>query len=241
MMKASQREEMRLTLAGHLEELRRRLGISLAALLIAVAVAWTQVDRLLDVLLQPAQPWIPRLAFFSPTEPFTAYLHIATLAGLAVAMPVLLWQVWEFIRLGLSRQERVWGTTFIVAGSGLFVAGVAFAYAVVLPLSLRVLLGIGRIALEPVLSIQQYVSFVTSLLFWCGVLFELPMLLWLLAKVGVVSAEWLRQQRPYAILILVILAAVLTPTTDLVSLTLMTIPLLLLYELSILIARPLQR
>ena len=227
-------EGLRLTLAGHLEELRRRLGVSLAALVLAVGISASQVERILQWLRRPAEELMPQLAFFSPSEPLFAYVKVATLAGLILAMPVILAQLWGFVRTGLSPRERSYGLTVIGLGSLQFLAGAACAYYLLLPVSLRLLLGIGRGTLEPVISIDRYLSFVTTMVVWCGVVFELPVVLFALAKVGLVTPEWLRQQRPYAILVLVILAAVATPTTDPVTLLLMAVPLWLLYELSIL-------
>ena len=226
-----------LTLAGHLEELRRRLAIGLAALCLGIGISATQAERLMRWLQQPAQPYLTRFAFFSPTEPLLAYLKVAVLAALTVSMPVLLWQLWAFVRTGLTIRERHMGLALAGWGSALFVGGAAFGYAILVPVSLRVLLSIGRDRLEPVISIDTYLSFVSTLLLWCGVIFELPIVLWLLAKVGVVTPEWLRQQRPYAILVLVILAAIITPTTDPVNLLLMSCPLIVLYEVSIHVAK----
>ena len=172
-----------------------------------------------------------------PIEPLVAYVKVACLAGVLLAMPIILSQLWGFVRAGLSRRERSYGLTFVWWGSVLFAAGVAFAYYVLLPVSLRFLLGIGHGTLAPVISIDTYLSFVTSIAFWCGVLFELPAVLYLLATVGVVTPAWLRQSRPYAILVMVIIAALVTPTTDPVSLLLMAAPMVLLYELSILTVR----
>lgn len=226
-----------LTLAGHLEELRRRLGISLAAFLVATILCWTQVERLIEWLQHPAGSWLPRFAYFSPTEPLVAYLKVAGLGGCLLAMPVLLWQLWAFVQSGLQWKERYYGLLFIWWGSAQFLAGAAFAYFGLLPVSLKVLLGIGRHVLEPMISIDRYLGFVTALVFWCGLIFELPVVLVVLAKVGVVTPEWLRQQRSYAILVLFIVAALATPTTDPVNLLLMALPLVVLYELSILITR----
>ena len=230
-------DEPFLTLAGHLEELRWRLGVSLAALFIAVgfSLAWT--DRIIRWLQRPVVGRLPRFAYFSPVEPLMAYLKVALLSGLILAMPVILWQLWAFIRSGLTQREQSLGFTLIVWGSAQFLAGAAFAYYGLVPESLRFLLGIGAGLLVPVISIGQYLSFVTTLLFWCGLIFELPVVLFVLAKAGITTPEWLRQQRPFAILVLVIIAAVVTPTTDPVNLMLMTVPLILLYELSILITR----
>ena len=234
---ADARPEPALTLAGHLEELRRRLGIGLAALLLAVGISGSQVERLVAWLRRPAGVLLPHFAYFSPAEPLLAYLNVSILAGLILAMPVILWQLWGFVRSGLTRRERGLGLAFVWWGSVQFMAGVAFAYYVLLPVSLRLLLGIGRASLEPVISIQRYLAFVTSLAFWCGIVFELPVIVWLLAKIGIVTPAWLSHQRPYATLLLVIIAAVVTPTTDPVSLFLMALPMLLLYECSIVMAR----
>ena len=226
-----------LTLAGHLEELRRRLGVSLAALFIATGVSLVWTERIIRWLQRPVAGVLPRFAYFSPVEPLMAYLKVALLSGLFLAMPVILWQLWGFVRSGLTRRERSSGLAFIVWGSLQFLAGAAFAYYGLVPVSLRFLLGIGAGLLVPVIAIDPYLSFVTTLLFWCGLIFELPVVLFVLAKAGIVTPEWLRQQRPYAILVLVILSAIVTPTTDPVNLLLMAAPLWLLYELSILVVR----
>ena len=227
----------RLTLAGHLEELRRRLGLSLLALLAATGVSFLRAGDIVRWLQRPVQGLIPRFAFFTPTEPLAAYLKVAGLAGLVLAMPVILSQVWGFVRSGLTPRERVSALLFAGWGSLQFAAGTLFAYFVLLPVSLRVLLRVGDGDLLPMISIDRYVSFVTTVLFWSGLTFELPVLVWALARVGIVTPEWLRQQRPYAILVLVIIAAVVTPTTDPVNLLLMALPLVLLYECSILLSR----
>jgi sec-independent protein translocase protein TatC len=227
----------KLTLADHLEELRRRLCVSLVALFVAIGVSWTQVERIIDWLKRPAEGLFTHFAFFSPTEPLIAYIKVAALSGLILAMPIVLAQLWGFIQSGLTKRERAYGLAFILWGSVLFAVGAAFAYFVLLPTSLHLLLGIGRSYLEPMLSIDKYISFVTTLAFWCGAIFEIPAVLFLLAKVGIVTSKWLAQQRPYAILVLLVVAALVTPTTDPASLLLMAIPMVLLYELSIWITR----
>jgi sec-independent protein translocase protein TatC len=230
-------EEPRLTIAGHLEELRRRLGVTLAALLVAIGLSMIHVERVIGWLQRPAEGRLLQLAFFSPTEPLVAYVKVAVLAGLILAMPVILSQLWRFVRTGLTRGERSYGLAFVWWGSLQFLAGAMFAYYVLLPVSLKFLLGIGQSYLEPVISIDRYLAFVTTLMFLCGLVFQLPIALFVLAKAGIVTAEWLRQQRPYAILVLVIIAAIVTPTTDPITLLLTAIPMTLLYELSILITR----
>jgi sec-independent protein translocase protein TatC len=232
-----QAPETPLTLAEHLEELRRRLGIAFAALLVSVALAATQATRLVDWLQRPAESLLPHFAFFAPTEPLMAYITVSVLAGACLAMPVLLWQVWAFVRSGLTPRERALGRAFVWWGTFQFLAGVLLAYYVLVPVALRVLLGIGRAQFEPVISIGRYLAFVTGMVFWCGLAFELPVVLALLASVGIVTSEWLRQQRPLAVLSLVIVAAIVTPTTDPINLLLMAVPLVGLYELSIVVTR----
>ena len=226
-----------MTLAEHLEELRRRLGRMLAAWLFATGVSWTQADRLVAWLKRPAAPLLPHLVFLSPTEPLMAYLTVTMLAGVIVSMPVILWQGWGFVRRGLTSRERTLGAIFVWWGSLLFAAGVAAAYYGILPVSLNYLLRMGQGTLEPMISIRTYLSFVTTIMGWCGLIFELPLGLWVLATVGVVTSEWLRQQRPYAILVLVMVAAIVTPTTDPINLLLMAVPMVLMYEISIVITR----
>ena len=232
----ARREESWLSLAGHLEELRRRLGVCLAAFVLAGGASLAWMEALIGWLSRPAEPYLVTFAFFSPTEPLVAYVKVAGLAGLAGAMPVLLWQAWAFASPGLRPEERRHGAAFIGWGSALFVLGVAFAYTALLPASLRVLLGLAGRWFEPVLSIDQYLGFVTSLAFWCGVIFELPLVIVVLSRVGIVTPAWLQQQRPYAVLVIVIAAAILTPTTDVLSLLLMVVPIVVLYEVSIVVA-----
>ncbi len=226
-----------LSLAAHLEELRRRLGLSLLVFLAATGVAGWQAGRLIEWLRAPVEDVLPLFAFFSPTEAFVAHVKVAILGGALLSLPFILAQAWLFIRRGLTDRERSQGLAFVGWTTALFLTGAAFAYFVLLPISLRFLLGIGRAYLEPVISIDRYVSFVTSMIFWSGMSFELPAVLVLLSRLGIVTSEWLRQQRPYAILIIVIVAAVATPTTDMVSLLLLAVPLVVLYEASVWLTR----
>ncbi|MBI3011766.1 MAG: twin-arginine translocase subunit TatC [Candidatus Omnitrophica bacterium] len=121
-------EEPRLTVIGHLEELRRRLGISLAAFLIAAGISATQMERILHWLQQPVHPLVPAFAFFTPTEPLIAYTKVAVLSGFLLAMPVMLSQFWAFVRPGLTRRERAYGLAFVGWGGAQFLAGGMFAY-----------------------------------------------------------------------------------------------------------------
>lgn len=230
-----------LTLTEHLEELRRRLTISVATFVLAVGVGFRYAETVITWLQRPLGARLVPVVYFSPTEPLAAYLRVSLLVGVAAAMPVFLFHVWGFAKSGLTARERRLGTVLVVWGSAQFLAGVAFAYWALLPISLRVLLSIGQGTLMPLLSIDQYLRFVTGILWWCGLIFELPVVLWILSMVGIVTSEWLRQQRPYAIVILVTMAALVTPTTDPVNLLLMAVPLCGLYELSVWVTALAQR
>lgn len=232
-MEVPPHDSTELTLVEHLTELRKRLGLSLLFFLAASMACFSQVEPIVQFLRRPIAGEVYKFAYFSPTEAFVAYVKIAAVSGLIVSMPLILWQMWAFIKPGLSKKERGYGLVFVGWGSVLFLIGVAFAYAVLLPVSLRFLLGIGESVFEPLISIDRYLSFVITLALGCGLMFELPVVLGTLAKIGLVTPEWLRHQRPMAILGLVVVAALITPTTDIVNLTLMTLPLLALYELSI--------
>ncbi len=225
-----------MTLVDHLDELRRRLAWCLLAVVLGSGVGFAFAGHLLEFLKRPSGVLLPQLAFFSPTEALGAYMRVAVTFGVVVALPVLLYEVWAFIESALTRTERLLGLLFVWLGSLLFAGGVAFAYAVLLPVSLRVLLTIGSPSLMPMISVSRYLSFVCGLLLACGAVCELPLVIMLLTKLGVVTPQALRQQRGVALVAILVVAAILTPTTDAISLLLMALPLAALYELSILLA-----
>ena len=227
----------RLTLREHLEELRRRLLLVVATAAVAAIVAFAYAERLIHWLKAPAGDQLPRLAFFSPTEALTATMKVAVFCGAVAALPVALTQLWAFVRPALTPKQHRYGVAFVWWGSILFVAGAAVAYYVMLPLFLNFLLGFGRSYGEPIISLNQYLSFVTGIMLACGAVFELPLVVFLLTRVGLVTSQALQRQRGLALIVLLIVAAILTPTTDAVSLLIFTGPLWLLYEASIFVAR----
>ena len=227
----------RLTIAEHLEELRRRLGICLAAVLAGSAGSFAFCDRIVEWLKRPAGPYLRTFAFFSPTEALLAYTKIIVLSGCVLALPVVLSQVWAFVRPALTGRERWYGAWFVGWGSALFVLGGAFAYGVCLPMFLKFLLSVGSPYLEPVISINQYLSFVTSIILICGVVFQLPLVILFFTRIGLLSPEALRRYRSLALLGMLIVAAIATPTTDAISLILVTIPMVVLYEAGIILSR----
>ena len=230
-------DDRRLPVTGHLEELRRRLWVCVGAILLGSGLSFAWTGQLIDWLKRPAGALLPRLTFFSPPEALLAYMKVAVMAGLVLCVPIVLSQLWAFVRPGLARKERSHGLAFIWWGSALFLAGGAFAYWVILPVSLRFLLAFGGGQLEPVISISRYLSFTTMVILACGVVFQWPLVVFLLAKLGVIRPQALRRKWRHAVVGMVVVGAILTPTTDVATLMLMTVPMLVLYEVSIWIAR----
>lgn len=225
--------ERRLPIVGHLEELRKRLWGCLVVIILASMVSFTWTDQLVVWLRRPAGPALSRFAFFSPPEAFLAYMKVAITVGLFVSAPMILAQVWAFISPALTARERRYGFTFIWWGSSLFLAGGAFAYWVLLPVSLKFLLNFGHGQMEPVMSVSRYLSFTTMVILSCGVAFQLPLVMFVLARFGLVSSTLLRQKWRHAVAAIVVAAAILTPTADVATLLLLAVPMLALYELSI--------
>ena len=226
----------RLTFVEHLDELRRRLLICLGAVVVTSSLALWKAGWLVGWLKRPAGDQLARLAFFSPTEALAAYVQVGVLAGVALALPILCYQAWAFVRPALTWRERTYGVAFVWWGSLCFVLGAEVGYGVLLPFFLKFLLSVGSPHLAPVISVNQYLSFVLGVILLCGAVFELPVVVFLLSRMGLVSAQMLRRHRLLAMLILLIVAAIVTPTTDAISLFLLALPLALLYELSALIA-----
>ena len=227
------RNERRLSIVGHLEELRKRLWGCLAVIILASMISFAWTGQLIEWLKRPAGPALSRFAFFSPPEAFMAYMKVAITVGLFLSAPMILAQGWAFISPGLTARERRYGFGFIWWGSALFFAGGAFAYWALLPVSLRFLLSFGHGQLEPVISISQYLSFTTMVILSCGLAFQLPLVMFVLARLGLVSSTMLRQKWRHAVIAIVVAAAILTPTTDVATLLLLAVPMLALYELSI--------
>lgn len=221
------------TLTEHLGELRRRLLVCLLTVTVAASVSFRYAETILEWLKHPAGTLLPRLAFFHPTEAFTAHLKLALASGVVLALPMILFQGWAFVKPALSCRGRFYGLAMVWWGSVLFLAGAAFAYGGLLPTFLQFLLGFGGSQLEPVISISRYLSFVTGTILVCGVLFELPLVLFVLSRLELIRPSELRRHRPLAILIMLVVAALVTPTTDAFGMLLLTVPLLALYEISI--------
>lgn len=229
-----------MTLIDHFAELRTRLFVSLGAWVVAAGVAFAIRFRLLEGLKAPL-PASMTLNYFSVLEPFVASMQIASFFGLVLAAPVIVSQVWAFIAPGLYPEERRYAVPFILFTALAFALGVAFAYFVVLPLTLPILLAFLGSEAQGLLSIGRYISFLLLLMAVFGIMFEMPVLGYLLARLGLLRAAVMRRYRRWSIVAGLVLAAVITPTADPFNFALVAVPLVVLYELTILVVRLSQR
>jgi sec-independent protein translocase protein TatC len=223
----------KLPFTDHLDELRHRLIISVVTVGIGFAVSYAFSQQIL-ILLQRPMP--TRLVFIAPTEAFFVNLKVAFYAGLFLSVPLILFQVWKFVAPGLYEHERKYSYPFLIISTVLFLIGGLFAYLVILPITLHFLIAQGGELWTPNITLSNYLSFCMRLLLAAGLIFEFPVLMYFLAKIGVVTPEFLVKNRKYAILLAFTIAAVLTPP-DIFSQILLAVPLFLLFELSIFVAR----
>jgi sec-independent protein translocase protein TatC len=232
-----------MTLLEHLRELRNRVIICALALIIGCAICFYFWEPVLGWMLAPGRVKDPglKLTSFSPTDRIGAIFKIGLYGGLAVASPVWIYELLAFIVPGLTPRERKLLLPGILGVVAFLLAGMAFAYWIILPNSLGFLLDFGNKQIENQQGIQQYVSFVTRIVFWVGVAFEMPIVLGLAARLGLVRAKQLLGFWRYAIIIIFIIAAIITPTPDPFNQTLVAAPLFFLYFVGILFAKLVQR
>jgi sec-independent protein translocase protein TatC len=224
-----------MSLMEHLKELRSRLIKAFAALLVTTAASLVIAKQALTILIAPMGDTMPQA--LKPTESIGNYMKVALICGVTLAMPVIVYQIGRFVSPGLTRRERLYLILLVPGATLCFVTGVAFAYFVMLPAAIPFLQGFLDDIIAQQWAIGEYLSFVTSLLFWIGVAFELPLFVFFLAKLGVVNAEMLIKNFKYAVVAIAALAAVITPTVDPLNMILVMGPLIILYVLGILLAK----
>lgn len=237
-----------MTIIEHLEELRARLFKMAAAFVIGSAIAWFFYNFILGILVSPLEA-LPegglittegRLIFTSPTEAFFIRLKITAFAGMVIALPVLLWQIWRFVTPGLYSNEKRYVIPFVVVSMLLFGLGVVFAFAM-LPQALRILTSFAGTELVLLPRASDYLSFVLVLIAAFGIAFEFPLALLALTLVGVLDRDKLRRGRKFAWMTMLLASAIITPTQDPITMILMAVPLAVLYEGTILVARLIKR
>ena len=222
-----------MTFWEHVEELRRRLLIALLALALATFGSFLFTDRVIYLLAEPVGS-IEALQSIEVTENVSVFMRVSLLCGIAIAMPVILYELLAFIMPGLKKNEKNWVTLAVIFGSILFIAGGAFAYFVMVPSSITFMIDFLAVETKPRLS--SYINFITNLIFWMGVGFQSPLLVFALAKMNVVSAKSLAKGWRYSLVLISVLAAMITPTVDPVNMALLMAPLCILYLLSVLFA-----
>ena len=218
------------TLLEHLNELRKRLFRSLIALIVGIVVSAAFTDRILKYLIQP---YGEELQVLGPTESVVMYFRVALLAGAILAIPYITLQLFLFIAPGLTRKEKRWVYLALPATTALFMIGVAFAWFIMVPAALGFLSEFERDVFRPEWTAERYIAFLTSLLFWIGVAFEMPVVVFVLARLGILGPQALTKNWRLAVVFITVIAALITPTVDPFNMVLVMAPLLVLYILSI--------
>ncbi len=238
MKKHPDSEKMPLT--AHLEELRTRLIRILVVLGVGFVVSYAFKEQLFDIITRPLRGSLPPNSFMiymNLPEAFFIYMKIAFFASLFLTAPYTLYEIWKFISPGLFPEEKHYVVPFVITSSALFIMGILFGYLIVLPPAFAFFMTFSSDILKPMISFKEYISLLLKFLLAFGISFELPVFLFFMAKIGLVDAKMLSRYRRYAILAIFVAAAILTPTPDVVTQTLMALPMLLLYEVGIVAAR----
>jgi sec-independent protein translocase protein TatC len=223
---------------SHLEELRQRLIYCALAIGLGFVIAYIFSEDLFKILIAPLKEQLPgedRLIFTNLPEMFLTYIKTALIGGVLLSSPIIFYQLWMFIAPGLYQKEKQYVIPFVIFSSLLFVGGGLFGYFIVFPFGFRFFLGFANDYVQALPSVQQYFSFSIKLIFAFGLVFELPVIIFFLSRIGLVTAGFLRKQRKYAILIIFVVGAIITPP-DVITQLMMAGPLIILYEVGILIA-----
>ena len=222
----------------HLEELRRRIVYSIISVAVGFCVCWWKVERIYDVIQRPIMDALQKngmaekLVYLNPTEPFNLYLKTAALAGLFLTCPFVLYQVWMFISPGLYRKEKKYVIPFMVSTITLFTCGGYFGYKIVYPAALNFLIDFGK-QFKPMITINEYTQLFLSIILGMGLIFEMPILVFFLSLMGILSAGFMWKNFRYSILVIFIIAAIVTPTTDILNMCIFAAPMIALYAVSI--------
>ncbi len=222
----------------HLEELRKRIVYSIVAVAVGTGLSWGYRERIYAVMQKPIMDALrnhglaEKLVYLNPTDPFNLYLKIAMLAGLFLTSPFVLYQVWMFISPGLYRKEKRYVMPFMVSTITLFTLGGYFGYRVAYPRALDFFIGFSG-QFQPMITVGEYTQLFLSIVLGMGLIFEMPILVFFLAFMGIMTPSFMVKNFRYAILVIFVLAAIVTPTPDIVNMCVFAAPMLALYALSI--------
>ena len=222
----------------HLEELRWRIIYSLLGIVAGAIICWIFIDFLVDIiLLKPAKDSGASLQNLKPFGQLFMYMQIAIIGGIVASIPNIFYQFWKFIAPALRKHERSYILAIVIYSSICFLSGIAFAYFIMLPLTMKFAAQFGSKEIANQFAIDEYMSIIISVMLAAGLIFELPMISFFLTKLGILTAKFMRKYRKHAIVIIMVAAAILTPGTDPVSQIILAVPLVLLYEISIFISK----
>ncbi len=232
-------DDEKLPFTSHLEELRKRLIRCFIAVMVGFVVSYLFKEKLFEILTRPLIQVMGQdgtLIFTGIPEAFFTFLKVSFLSGILCAIPVIMYEFWMFVAPGLYKNERKLFFPIVIISSFFFVGGALFGYFIVFPFGFKFLLGFATATIRPLPSMKEYLGFSAKLLLAFGLVFELPIVITFLARIGLVSVDFLKRNRKYAILLFFIGSAILTPP-DVVTQIMMSIPLMVLYEISIIGAR----
>jgi sec-independent protein translocase protein TatC len=237
-MRKAQKSPDEMTFLEHLEDLRKRIWYSFVAIFVVVIPAWIFSKDIFKILSKPVTQYLPegtKMAFTSLTAPFMLYMKVAFLTALFVTSPFIFLQLWYFVAPGLYQKEKKYVVPFVTFTTIFFLAGAAFGYFVMFPWACRFFLQLGS-NFTPVITVDTYFGFSLKLLLGIALVFELPTLIYFLSKIGLITSRWMIRNFKYAVLAVFVIAAVITPTPDMVTQSILAVPMLALYGLGILIA-----
>lgn len=233
MAEATKSSDIQLTIIEHMNELRKRILIIIVANVITSITSYSKIDIIMNYIVKMAKDL--KLIYVSPPELFLEYVKVSIFIGVICALPVTFYQIWRFIKPGLKKREQRYTLFSLYMSIIFFVCGIVFAYFLVIPMAIKFFVSISTQYVTPLFSITNYISFVLTLVTCFGIVFELPLTILVLTSLGLITPKFLKKNRKYAILVIFIIAAMLTPP-DIVDQFLMAGPMLLLYEIGVLIS-----
>ena len=227
-----------MTFLEHLDDLRKRLFYSFIAIIVVTVAAWFFHEEIYRILSRPVTQFLPKgekLAFTTLTAPFMVYIKVSFLAAIFVASPFIFLQFWYFIAPGLYRKEKKYVTPFVFFTSFFFILGALFGYFIAFPFACGFFLRMGK-EFQPVITVDQFFSLAVRILLGIALVFELPTLVFFLSRMGIITSRWMIKNFKYAVLVVFIVAAIITPSPDVINQSILAVPMLVLYGLGILIA-----
>ena len=229
---AMEEPEKVMPLTEHLEELRWRILKALGSLVLFALLSFPLTPSLLDLLARP----VGQLYFFAPTEAFFIRIKLAFVMGLVISAPLILYEIWAFVLPALTKREKNYALPLVLSSTLLFILGILFAYFFLLPVAIKVLLSFGTESLQELMGVTRYTNFVLWTLLGCGIVFEIPVIIFFLTRLGLLSPEFLIRRWKESLLLIFILSALITPSIDMVTQVLLALPLTLLYLISLLVS-----